>query len=94
MALYTPQFGYKNGNGTNNGRNEGRPRKDKAEMEAIRAKAKAMRDKRMEANREKDREGPNGMMAEIIAKMDANRAEMRSTDCTMRSELKRPSNLE
>jgi hypothetical protein len=59
-----------------------------AETEAIQAKTKAMRDKRMEANRESDREGPKGMMAEMNAKMDINQAELRSIICTFWAELK------
>jgi hypothetical protein len=47
-----------------------------------------MRDKRMEANRESDREGPKRRVAEMNAKMDAKQTELRSIICTFRSELK------
>jgi hypothetical protein len=44
--------------------------------------------KGMEADRKRDREDLKGMMAEMNAKMDGNQAEIRSTICAMRSELK------
>jgi hypothetical protein len=42
----------------------------------------------MEANRKRDREDLKGMMTEMNAKMDGNQAQMRSTLCAFRSELK------
>jgi hypothetical protein len=42
----------------------------------------------MEANRERDREDLKEMMEQMIAKMDANQAEMRSIICTLGTELK------
>jgi hypothetical protein len=44
--------------------------------------------KEMEVDRKRDREDLKGMIEEMNAKMDAGPAEMRSTVCAMRSELK------
>jgi hypothetical protein len=49
--------------------------KIQTETEAIRAITKGLRGKRI-ANREGDREGPKGMMAEMNAKMVVNQEEL------------------
>jgi hypothetical protein len=46
--------------------------------------------KEVEADRKRDREDLKRMMAEMNTKMDGNQAEIRSTVCAMRSELKEP----
>jgi sRNA-binding carbon storage regulator CsrA len=57
--------------------NQEKAKADQARMEAKR-----------DANRKRDREDFKTVMAEMNARMGVNQAEMRSTVCTFRSELK------